>query len=58
MKTIIIANDENIDDIVRLRVKMQIEDWKFTLNKDFSVYSDQFYEITKNYIKEHLNKSL
>ena len=58
MKTIIIAKDENIDDIVRLRVKMQIEDWKFTLNKDFSIYSDQFYEITKNYIKEHLNKSL
>ena len=58
MKRIVIANDENIEDIVRLRVKMQIEDWNFTLNKDFSIYSEQFYKITKNHIKEYLNKSL
>lgn len=58
MKQIIIANSENIDDIIKLRVEMQIEDWGNTLNKDFSIYSNQFYEITKKYINERLNKSL
>lgn len=58
MKQIIIANDENINDVVELRVEMQIEDWGKTLNKDFSIYSNQFYEITKNHIKKRLNKSL
>lgn len=37
-----IATFENIDDIVDLRVEMQIEDWKETLGKDFSCYSDEF----------------
>lgn len=58
MKRIVIANNENIDDIVGLRVEMQIEDWENTLSKDFSIYSNQFYEITKNHIKARLNKSL
>ena len=58
MRQIIIANDENIDDIVKLRVEMQVEDWGHTLNQDFSMYSDQFYEITKKHLEEHLNKSL
>lgn len=58
MKSIIMAKDENIDDIVSLRVKMQVEDWNFTLHKDFSVYADRFYDITKNYVKERLNQSL
>lgn len=37
---------------------MQIEDWENTLKKDFSIYSNQFYEITKKHIEERLNKSL
>ena len=28
---------------------MQIEDWKHTLNKDFSCYSNEFAEITKKH---------
>ncbi len=51
---IIIAKDENIDDIVSLRVEMQVEDWNRTLNKDFSVYAGPFSEITKDHIREHL----
>ncbi len=58
MKRIRIAKEADIDDIVELRVAMQIEDWTFTLNQDFSVYSELFYEITKNHVKEHLNQSL
>lgn len=58
MQKIIVANKDNIDDIVTLRVEMQIEDWKNTLGKDFSSYSSQFYEITKEHIESRLNKSL
>lgn len=58
MKKIVIAKNENINDIVDLRVEMQIEDWEQTLGKDFSVYAKQFYEITKKHIETRLNKSL
>lgn len=34
MKKIFIASKENIEDIVSLRVEMQIEDWNTTLNRD------------------------
>ena len=58
MKKIRIAREADIDDIVELRVAMQIEDWTYTSNQDFSVYSEPFYEITKNHVKEHLNRCI
>ncbi len=58
MKKIVIAKNGNINDIVDLRVEMQIEDWEQTLGKDFSIYAKQFYEITKKHIETRLNKSL
>ena len=53
-----IATFENIDDIVDLRVEMQIEDWNKTLGKDFSCYSDEFAQITKNHLEDKLNTSI
>ena len=47
-----IATFENIDDIVDLRVEMQIEDWNKTLGKDFSCYSDEFAQTTKNHLED------
>lgn len=58
MKKIIIATDENIDDIVDLRVEMQIEDWGKTLDKDFTCYASRFSEITRKHIAARLNKSI
>lgn len=54
----IIATSNNIDDIVALRVEMQIEDWNNTLFKDFSCYSSEFVKITKKHLIEKLNKSI
>lgn len=45
------ATFENIDDIVDLRVEMQIEDWNETLGKNFSCYSDEFEQITKSHLE-------
>ena len=58
MNTVVIAKDENTEDIVKLRVEMQIEDWSKTLNKDFSAYAEKFAVITGNHIIPRLNKSL
>ena len=58
MNTVVTAKDENIEDIVKLRVEMQIEDWSKTLNKDFSAYAEKFAVITGNHIIPRLNKSL
>lgn len=55
---ILIATDENIGDIVKLRVEMQIEDWKKTLDKDCMLYSEEFAQITKRYLVKHLNQSI
>lgn len=54
MKNLVIASKEHIDDIVRLRVEMQIEDWNTTLNKDFSCYAESFAKITREHIQEKL----
>lgn len=54
----IIATSNNIDDIVALRVEMQIEDWNNTLSKNFSCYSSEFAKITKKHLIEKLNKSI
>ena len=53
-----IVTFENIDDIVDLRVEMQIEDWNKTLGKDFSCYSDEFAQTTKNHLEDKLNTSI
>ena len=58
VKEIVIATYKNIDDIVALRVDMQIEDWGKTLDKDFSCYAELFADITRQHINEKLNKSL
>lgn len=57
-KEMIIAGRNNIDDIIKLRVEMQIEDWNKTLGKDFSCYSDEFAEITRKHLTDKLNKSI
>ena len=54
----IIATANNIDDIVALRVEMQIEDWNNTLFKDFSCYSNEFAKITRKHLIEKFNKSI
>ncbi len=58
MTKIVIADSDNINDIVTLRVEMQIEDWNKTLGKDFSCYSDEFAQITNKHLTERLNKSI
>lgn len=58
MKDLIIASKKHIDDIVALRVEMQIEDWNATLNKDFSCYAEPFADITREHIQDNLNKSI
>ena len=52
-----IADLSDLNQIVRLRVKQQIEDWHKTSNgKDYSIYSDELKKITRNYIRKRLNK--
>lgn len=49
-----IAKYEDIDEISKLRIMQQKDDWKELYpNKD-----EELYEITKNYLKEHLNKNV
>ena len=49
-----IAKYEDIEEISKLRVMQQKDDWKELYpNKD-----EEFYIITKNYLKEHLNKDI
>ena len=57
-RTLQMATERNITDIVSLRVEMQIEDWYKTLHKDFSAYTDEFSKITKEYLERNLNKSI
>ena len=55
MNKTVIAAFENIDDIVDLRTEMQVEDWKKTLGKDYSCFSDEFAQITRNHLENKLN---
>ncbi len=49
-----IAKYEDIEEISKLRVMQQKDDWKGLYpNKD-----EEFYIITKNYLEEHLNKDI
>lgn len=58
MKDIVIASEEQLEDIVSLRIEMQLEDWNTTLNQDFSYYSEPFAEITRKHIQDKLNQSI
>ena len=54
-----IADISDIEDVVYLRVKQQIEDWnKTSLNKNYSKYELNFFQITKKHILTRLNKSI
>lgn len=49
-----IAKYEDIEEISKLRVIQQKDDWKELYpNKD-----EEFYRITKNYLEDHLNKDI
>lgn len=49
-----IANNEDIEEITKLRVLQQKDAWDGLYpNKD-----EEFYMITKNYLEEHLNKDI
>lgn len=58
MEDIVIASEEQLEDIVALRIEMQMEDWNTTLNQDFSYYTDLFADITRKHIQERLNRSI
>lgn len=58
MKDIVIASEKQLEDIVSLRIKMQLEDWSTTLNQDFSYYAEPFAEITRKHIQDKLNRSI
>lgn len=58
MKDIVIATEEQLEDIVSLRIEMQLEDWNMTLNQDFSYYAEPFAEITRKHIQDKLNQSI
>ena len=51
MKKIVIAKNENIDDIVDLRVEMQIEDWEKLWGKIFPSMQSSFMKLQKNILK-------
>lgn len=58
MKKMVIADRSNLEDLVSLRVEMQIEDWNQTLGKDFSEYAEDFANRTRRHMEEKLNQSL
>lgn len=58
MEKMVIASKSHLEDIVTMRIEMQIEDWNNTLNQDFSYYSKPFADITKKHIQEKLNRSM
>lgn len=53
-----IADKSDMEDLVALRVEMQIEDWERTLNQDFSGYAQKFGELTHRHLEEKLGKSI
>ena len=59
MKNILMASEKNIEDVVSMRVEMQIEDWKTIFpDMDFSPYAEEFAGITRNHVLERLNKTI
>lgn len=48
------ANYEDIEELSKLRVMQQKEDWQ----EKYPNKNEEFYEITKEYLEEHLNKDI
>ena len=55
---IVRADLSHVDVIAEMRVKQQVEHWTNTLDKDFSVYAQQYYAVTASYLRRRLNHSL
>ena len=55
---IVRADLSHIDVIADMRVRQQVEHWTHTLGEDFSVYAQQYREVTASYLRRRLNHSL
>ena len=55
---IVRADLSHIDAITDMRVAQQVEHWTHTLDKDFSVYAEQYRRVTEGYLRRRLNHSL
>ncbi len=54
-----IVTADDIDIITDMRVKQQIENWSSTYpDKDYNIYTDDFFKITKKHIEPKLNKTM
>lgn len=58
LKRLIMADHSNIEDIVALRIAMQLEDWNKTSEVDLLELSENYSRLTKKHLNENLNKSL
>ncbi len=52
------ADLSHIEAIADMRVAQQVEHWTHTLQKDFSVYAEQYRDVTVSYLRRRLNHSL
>ena len=55
---IVRADLSHIEAITDMRVAQQVEHWTHTLEKDFSVYAEQYRRVTEGYLRRRLNHSL
>lgn len=55
---IVRADLSHIGAIAEMRVSQQVENWTNILQKDFSVYADQYREVTISYLRRRMNHSL
>ncbi len=55
---IVRADLSHIGVIADMRVAQQVENWTNILKKDFSVYAEQYREVTESYLQRRLNHSL
>ena len=55
---IVRADLSHIAAITDMRVAQQVEHWTHTLEKDFSVYAEQYRRVTEGYLRRRLNHSL
>lgn len=55
---IVRADLSHIEAITDMRVAQQVEHWAHTLDKDFSVYAEQYRQVTEGYLRRRLNHSL
>ena len=55
---IVRADLSHIEAITDMRVAQQVEHWTHTLDKDFSMYAEQYRRVTEGYLRRRLNHSL